>query len=622
LPIGSLSVDLQLDTGDMVAALQESTKRLAEIGAQATRQMKIVKAEFGEASAKIDDSADSVDNLQTKYDYLGKRLDQQKLLVAALADTYQKSVQVTGENSAETQRLELRLARAREEEARTEQQIRQTNSRLEEQRRATQEAGRDWAAMGEELKGFGEKMSIVSVAITGGMALAVEGTEEWRNEMAILETNAKITGESIDNVNEVYKTLFSFRDDLGANNEALSAMMNMGFSGKGLQQIAEDIIGASIKFKDTLNPEGLAADMQESLATGQTTGMFDEMLSRLGVNLDDFNAGLAEAKANGTELDYVLQQMASLGLSSVYDEFVKANPELIKSRDATYDMKSAMAELGETLLPIMTKFNEAVATLVGLFNKVPEPIQNIILVFGTLVVALGPVLFGIGQILSLLGGGAGIAAAIGKVTALLPTLSTAFTTALGAILSPAGLVVAAIAAIGFVAYEIIKNWEPIKEFFRDTWESIKSGVNNTVQYLKNAWNGFTGFFKGIWNGYWSYIKSVLNLIISGFNVLISGLNKIRITVPDWSPIGAGRSWGVNIGKIPTLHTGGIYNAPSGQTEGLALLEDGERVIAKGQTSSQVIQHTGTITVRGVNDQNQLIGVVDIVMNQLRKEMRT
>ena len=34
-----------------------------------------------------------------------------------------------------------------------------------------------------------------------------------------------------------------------------------------------------------------------------------------------------------------------------------------------------------------------------------------------------------------------------------------------------------------------------------------------------------------------------------------------------------------------------------------------------------INHTGTIRVEGVNDHNELIGIVDVVMDQLRREVR-
>jgi hypothetical protein len=41
----------------------------------------------------------------------------------------------------------------------------------------------------------------------------------------------------------------------------------------------------------------------------------------------------------------------------------------------------------------------------------------------------------------------------------------------------------------------------------------------------------------------------------------------------------------------------------------------------GSASRSVIEHTGVIEVRGINNKNELAGVVDIVMDQFRREAR-
>ena len=40
-----------------------------------------------------------------------------------------------------------------------------------------------------------------------------------------------------------------------------------------------------------------------------------------------------------------------------------------------------------------------------------------------------------------------------------------------------------------------------------------------------------------------------------------------------------------------------------------------------ETGKAIVQHTGTIRVEGVNDDNVLTGVVDIVIDKLRQEVR-
>jgi hypothetical protein len=325
-----------------------------------------------------------------------------------------------------------------------------------------------------------------------GLALVTEGTEELRRELGLLATNAEMVGAKLEDVNKAYRTLYGFRDDLGANNEAMSGILNMGFKGEDIQKITEQIIGASVKFKDTLNPEGIAADMQESLAQGQTTGMFDEMLNRMGVNLDDFNAKLAEAKKNGTELDLVLQTLSNLGLTQVYDKYVEVNDVVVKNREATFDLNMQLKELGDTLQPITTKLTELSAKLVELFNMLPEWAKDVTLVFGGLLFISGPIIYTLGQIAGWLGklkdgfvwlvdklkwlAGLRFVTIIESLTTLaanvLPALVAGFAILWEIITAPLTLVAAAIAGLIYLGYELYKNWQGIKDLFSDIGEKL------------------------------------------------------------------------------------------------------------------------------------------------------
>lgn len=77
-----------------------------------------------------------------------------------------------------------------------------------------------------------------------------------------------------------------------------------------------------------------------------------------------------------------------------------------------------------------------------------------------------------------------------------------------------------------------------------------------------AWQGVKKIFAGVWNGIIGILEGAVNLIIRGVNWLISQLNKINFTVPDWVPGVGGKSIGINIPKvrelsIPRLATGAV-----------------------------------------------------------------
>lgn len=67
-----------------------------------------------------------------------------------------------------------------------------------------------------------------------------------------------------------------------------------------------------------------------------------------------------------------------------------------------------------------------------------------------------------------------------------------------------------------------------------------------------AWEGVKDIFKGVWNSIVSLLEGAVNLIIRGVNWLISKLNTISFSVPDWVPTIGGKSFGINIPEISEM----------------------------------------------------------------------
>ena len=95
---------------------------------------------------------------------------------------------------------------------------------------------------------------------------------------------------------------------------------------------------------------------------------------------------------------------------------------------------------------------------------------------------------------------------------------------------------------------------------------------------ERAWEGITQIFKGSWNTIVSFLEGAVNLIIDGINWMISRLNTIHFSVPDWVPLIGGNSFGFNIPKIneisiPRLAQGAVIPP---NREFLAVLGDQSR----------------------------------------------
>lgn len=191
----------------------------------------------------------------------------------------------------------------------------------------------------------------------------VEGTKELRTDMAKLEQNAKSAGTTFEDVSDELDYFVAVTDQSDSSVEALSNLLQAGFTGEGLTAAVENLAGAVIKFPDTLNIESLADSIQETLATGTATGQYGELLERLGVNLEDFEAGLADCTTAAEKQEYAIDILAKHGLAEVSAEYKDANRNLIEYSNAQQHYNEVLAEIGEAVQPAMTAFTEIKATL-------------------------------------------------------------------------------------------------------------------------------------------------------------------------------------------------------------------------------------------------------------------
>lgn len=94
----------------------------------------------------------------------------------------------------------------------------------------------------------------------------------------------------------------------------------------------------------------------------------------------------------------------------------------------------------------------------------------------------------------------------------------------------------------------------------DVANGVLEALNGVLNFLigvfsgdwERAWDGISQVFKGVWNGIVGALEGAINLIIRGVNWLISQLNKVSFSIPDWVPAVGGKSFGFNIPKISEL----------------------------------------------------------------------
>lgn len=251
-------------------------------------------------------------------------------------------------------------------------------------------------------------ISTAAAGILAAAAATVPATEELRNSLSILETNAVNAGVGLGTAQEAMKNFNVVSGELDSSLEATSNLLQAGFTESNLQKAVENLAGAFLQFPDTLKIESLADSLQETLATGEATGQFGELLDRLGVGAENFTAQLAMIPDEVDRQNYALGLLASEGLADTYKAWEQNNQQLVRNREASYEFQLAMAELAETVQPFLTSIVEIGTQVLDFFNSLPPSVQTAIGVFLLLIAAISPIA-GIISAVAVAAGTAGIA---------------------------------------------------------------------------------------------------------------------------------------------------------------------------------------------------------------------
>jgi hypothetical protein len=283
-----------------------------------------------------------------------------------------------------------------------------------------------------------------------------------------------------------------------------------------------------------------------------------------------------------------------------------------QAKQAMNALGDAGESIGQFLLPVVSKLAGFLKDLAVRFQNLSPKAKEWIVRIGAIAAAVGPVLFVGGKLISSFG-------AIGRAFGVLSKIFMA---------NPWVLLIAAVVALVVI---IVKNWDEIVGFlkgvwkwiqdtvaavgqwFKDKfsaavefvknlflnftgpgllikhWDAIKTGISNVVGFFREKWDAAIAFFKelpakigraasGMWDGIKTAFKSAINWLIdkwNNFEIKIGGFK-----LPAWLGGGTAPSFTFNTPNIPRLHDGGVYRAPNGR-EGLAMLEDGERVTPRG-----------------------------------------
>lgn len=400
-------------------------------------------------------------------------------------------------------------------------------------------------------------------AVGGALLYASESTEEYRTNMAKLETAFTEAGHTAETASQMYTSFFGFLGDEGQATEAAAHLAQLTNDQKALSEWTTIAAGVYATFGDSLPIENLTEAANETAKTGALTGGLADALNWAGVNEEEFQTKL-DACATSQEREALIRQTLN-GIYTESGEKYKENAaDLIASNEAQARYTDAMAQFGEKAQPILTAVRDGFASLMeaaGSFlenvdmNAITAAIENAFAwflntavpaiqtaiqwvidnkdVILALITAIGAgfVAWNIVQIVS------GAIQAFTSFTSALKVAKTAFSALdLAMKANVIGIVITAVAALvaGFIY--LWNNCEGFRNFFINMWNGIKSFFAGVVSWfqsavqsisnffssawtaIKNTWSAVTGFFSGVWRG----IVNVFSGVSSWFGSLFSG----------------------------------------------------------------------------------------------------
>lgn len=490
---------------------------------------------------------------------------------------------------------------------------------IEDVSEAAKKAEKSLESAGKEASNFGDHLKAEAIvegakAIVGTLKDVAEESKEYMKIMGSLEVSSAAAGYTTEETTEIYKNLYGVLADEQSAATTVANLQAVGLSQEKLTQLTNGTIGAWATYGDSIPIDGLAEAINETVKVGKVTGTFADVLNWAGVSEDEFNAKLESCGTETERANLLLQQLSDQGLMKAGEAWKKNNSALVENNEANAELQEQMAELGETVMPVITEVTEKIANMLEWFNSLDSGTQEVILTVIALVAALGT----LGSLMSFIAANP-IVLLIAAIVALVTLIATKGDEIQGILQK----------VDDFLQGVFAKDWteifgpvlgESLNMFFanlKNIWNSIKMIFDGIIDFIRGvftgdwerAWGGIKKIFAGVFNGLIAVAKmpinsiiGILNGAISGINLLIKGINKIKFDIPDWVPGLGGKKFGFNIGtigKIPYLAKGGVLSQGSaivGEAGPELLTMQGNQAIVQPLTN----QTSKTTNFGGIN----------------------
>lgn len=452
---------------------------------------------------------------------------------------------------------------------------------LKDVARAADDAEEQLEQAGKEASNFGDYLKAGALVegakgIASGLKDLAEDSKDYMKIMGTLEESSKRAGYSAGQTEQSYKKLYGVLGDEQTAATTVANLQALNVNQGKLNSLINMSIGAWGRYGDSIPIDGLAESINETVKTGQVTGVFADVLNwgtsaeeMFGLALKDnitftelsskelkklteeeladyeakkaqyeaieeynnsileattaedkFNLALENAATESERVNMIMQALSDQGLEASGKAWEKNNETLVESNKANAEMKEQLADLAETVIPLFTMLTEVVAGVLEKFNSLDENTQRFIISAVSLVAVLGPIF---SMISGIVGNADKLSIGFGKITeTVLPALQGAFSNVIGFIASHLiqtlliGAIVALVTFIGTKGDEIQAHLQKLDDFMQFIF------VMDWVEIFGTKLGEPLNFFMGIFEDMWNSLKLTLDGIIDFIRGVFTG----------------------------------------------------------------------------------------------------
>jgi hypothetical protein len=407
--IGSAYGKIEIDASGVInstRAAQASMQQFDQAAGRSLSQFRNLSEGWAQGASRADVARSALAGLEQKFQSGDMNALQYQRAISQVQTQFGLTSNGSRKAAVEVQGLNERFAKG-------EIDARQYAAGLEKVYTTFDKSQISLKSVGQQMTGIGDKMS---VGVT--LPLMAVGTAAIKASSDLNETASKtqvLFGSMTGQVNAwAEKADVSFGQSKKQALDAASTFsmfgQSAGLAGEDLMKFAQqntEMASDMASFFNTSPEDAIVAIGAAFRGETEPIRRYNVMLNDAAMRDQALRMGLIKTTSEAlTPQQKVLAAHALImqQTSAAQGDFGRTSGELAnQTRIMNAQLQNALAELGTSLLPIMKQGVDIVRSLLSAFQSLPKPMQDIIVAFGMMAAAAGPVLSIGGRILPVIG---------------------------------------------------------------------------------------------------------------------------------------------------------------------------------------------------------------------------